>query len=121
MPGAGSFLEAILASTGLKRGSHPRSTSIEEPGTFDLIGKPNPFTAELIQEEHGLNFGARTLMVGDLPKTDILFGKNAGVDQCLVLSGIVRSIDDFERNWLPKNPAYRPDHLMEMVGDLKTN
>ena len=57
-------------------------------------------------------------MIGDNPGTDILFGKNAGIDQCLVLSGIVRSIEEFERDWLPKDERYRPTWVMEMVGDL---
>ena len=100
-PGAGAFLQSILATTGLKRGSHSRSTSYEEPGTFDLIGKPSPFTIDLIKEEHGLEPSARTLMTGDRPNTDILFGKEAGVDQCLVMSGVVRGLQDFTDNWLP--------------------
>ena len=49
MPGAGAALQSILTATDLRKGSHPRSTSIEEPGTFDLLGKPNPFTIDLIR------------------------------------------------------------------------
>ncbi len=48
MPGAGCVLQSILAATNLKKGSNPSSTSKSEPGTFDLIGKPNPFTISLI-------------------------------------------------------------------------
>ena len=118
-PGSGSILQPLLTATGLKLGSHVRSTSLEEPGTFDLIGKPNPFSIELIKEEHGISMESRTLMIGDNPSTDILYGKNAGVDQCMVLSGIVRSLKEFERDWLPQNPDYRPTWVMNMVGDLQ--
>jgi len=57
-------------------------------------------------------------MIGDNPNTDIIFGKAAGIDQCLVMSGIVRGLDDFRNNWLPKNPECCPTFIMQMVGDL---
>lgn len=60
-------------------------------------------------------------MVGDRPNTDILFGKAAGVDTCLVLSGVVQSEDDFKQNWLPENRDYDPTYIMNMVGDLTTS
>jgi len=92
---------------------------MEEPGTFDLIGKPNPFTIDLIKEEHGLSSDSRAVMIGDRPNTDILFGKAGGLDQCLVLSGVVRGIEDFKEKWLPENPTgYKPTYIMQMVGDL---
>lgn len=119
MPGAGATLQSLLAASGLKRGSTHASSSLEEPGTFDLIGKPNPFTVALIKEEHNIEEGSRTVMIGDRPNTDILFGKAAGVDQCLVMSGVVRGLDDFRQNWLPKDPErYTPTYVMQMVGDL---
>ena len=58
-------------------------------------------------------------MTGDRPNTDMLFGKNGGLDTCLVLSGVVRGIDDFKQRWLPENPeGYSPTYVMQMVGDL---
>ena len=51
-PGAGSCLQSILTGAGLRKGSTASSTSRDEPGTFDLIGKPNPFMINLIKEEH---------------------------------------------------------------------
>lgn len=120
-PGAGSALQSILTAANLKKGSKLNSTSKEEPGTFDLIGKPNPFMVELVREEHRLEAGSRTVMIGDRPNTDIQFGKAAGVDQCLVLSGVVLSVQDFEENWLPENADYDPTYIMEMVGTFKKN
>ena len=117
-PGAGAILQSITTACRLRKGSHVRSTSLEEPGTYDLIGKPNPFTIDLIKEEHGLSENSRTIMIGDRPNTDILFGKAGGLDQCLVLSGVVRSLDDFKSNWLPENQDYAPTYIMQMVGDL---
>ena len=55
-------------------------------------------------------------MIGDRPNTDILFGKAAGIDQCLVLSGVVHSVEDFEQNWLPEDPNYDPTWIMQQVG-----
>ena len=118
-PGAGSQAASIIAATGLRQGKSFRSNSIEEPGTYDLMGKPNPFIFDLICEQHGLDPSAcRAVMIGDNPSTDILFGKAAGIDTCMVLSGVVKGMDDFKTNWLPKNPDYDPTFVMQMVGDL---
>ena len=117
MPGAGASLQAIIKGCNLKPKSSHEAT--DEPGTYDLIGKPNPFTIQLIREEHGLDLkGETTVMIGDRPNTDILFGKAGGLQQCLVLSGVVRGIEDFKQNWLPEHPEYCPTHVIEMVGDL---
>lgn len=116
-PGAGTFLETLLTGCNLRKGSTASSTSRDEPGTFDLIGKPNPFMIDLIKEEHSLAAGSRSVMIGDRPNTDIMFGKEAGIDQCLVLSGVVASVDEFERKWLPENATYDPTWIMHQVGD----
>ena len=122
---AGAHIAAILASTDLCKGDSygsttTRTTAEDGKRTYELLGKPNPLIFEIIREQHGLDPGSRTLMVGDRPNTDILFGKAAGVDTCLVLSGVVRGKDDFEENWLPDNPAYDPTYIMNMLGDLST-
>ena len=117
-PGAGALLQSIVTASGLKKGSHLRSTAKEEPGTYDILGKPNPFTIDLIKEEHGLSESSRTIMIGDRPNTDILFGKAGNLDQCMVLTGVVRGIDDFKSNWLNGHPEYAPTYIMEMLGDL---
>jgi len=33
-------------------------------------------------------------MIGDRPDTDIMLGYNAGIDRCLVLTGVVSSFDE---------------------------
>lgn len=58
-------------------------------------------------------------MIGDRPNIDILFGKAGGLNQFLVLSGLVRGIDDLHQNWLLEDPTgYMPTYVMQMVGDL---
>ena len=57
-------------------------------------------------------------MIGDNPSTDILFGKHAGVDQCLVLTGVVRSVEELQGKFLAESESYRPTWVMNMLGDL---
>ncbi len=57
-----------------------------------VIGKPNPFSWELIKIEHQLT-GCRAIMIGDRMDTDIKFGYNAQIDTCLVLSGCTETLE----------------------------
>eukprot|EP00330_Aristerostoma_sp_ATCC50986_P011310 CAMPEP_0114591844 /NCGR_PEP_ID=MMETSP0125-20121206/13807_1 /TAXON_ID=485358 ORGANISM="Aristerostoma sp., Strain ATCC 50986" /NCGR_SAMPLE_ID=MMETSP0125 /ASSEMBLY_ACC=CAM_ASM_000245 /LENGTH=146 /DNA_ID=CAMNT_0001790167 /DNA_START=383 /DNA_END=820 /DNA_ORIENTATION=- len=53
-----------------------------------VMGKPNPHGFEIIADEKGSSLDkSKWLMVGDKIESDILFGKNAGIDTCLVLTG----------------------------------
>ena len=116
-PGNGCLVQALLLTTGLKQSEFGKEG---EPGTYDLIGKPNPYALRLVQKDHNLDASSRTVMIGDNPKTDVMFGKNGGVDQCLVLSGVVKSMEDFEQNWKDKDgQANTPTHVMELVGRFK--
>jgi len=36
------------------------------------------------------------IMIGDRPDTDILLGNNAGIDTCIVLTGVVRTEIEME-------------------------
>jgi ribonucleotide monophosphatase NagD (HAD superfamily) len=57
-----------------------------------VIGKPNAYAWELIRREHGVSNEA--VMLGDRLDTDMLFGNRAGLATCLVLTGVVRSIEE---------------------------
>jgi 4-nitrophenyl phosphatase len=57
-----------------------------------VIGKPNPFSWELIRKDHNLPENTKAIMIGDRLDTDITFGRNAGLDSCLVLTGCTTAI-----------------------------
>lgn len=50
-------------------------------------GKPDPFGIHFLMEETGCG-AEETLLVGDRADSDIITGNRAGVDSCLVLTGI---------------------------------
>jgi HAD superfamily hydrolase (TIGR01450 family) len=71
LPGTGSIISAI------------KTVTLRDP---IVLGKPNGFAIDLIEKSHNLD-RKTTLMVGDKIESDVLFGKNAGIDTCLVLTG----------------------------------
>lgn len=83
LPGAGAMVESIMNSLNGEDGG----ARTERP---EVIGKPNPYTLELIMQEHGFKSEDRSkmVMIGDRMDTDIYFGNNAGVDTCLVFTGV---------------------------------
>jgi len=52
-----------------------------------LVGKPNPTIFDVITKTFGME-RSKCLMIGDNIDSDILLGKNSGVDTFLVLSGV---------------------------------
>ena len=57
------------------------------------------------------------LMIGDNPATDIALGKNAGIDTCLVLSGVVRSESE-AHDWIKQDPwLNEPTYVIGSVGE----
>ena len=54
-----------------------------------IVGKPNPYVIDLIARENDIKDRSKMIMIGDRPDTDILLGSNAGIDKCLVLTGVV--------------------------------
>merc|ERR1712232_5724 len=71
--GNGSMSNAIYGCTG------------QEP---TLVGKPSPLMIEYLESKFGLSDRKRICMVGDRLDTDIAFGRNNGLQTCLVLSGV---------------------------------
>jgi ribonucleotide monophosphatase NagD (HAD superfamily) len=59
-------------------------------------------------------------MIGDRPNTDICFGKQAGVNTCLVMTGVVNGIDDFNNNWITMEGSedFMPTHFMQSLGSF---
>ena len=76
-----------------------------------VMGKPDKFMFELIQQEHGEFDPEKTLMIGDNYQTDMEFGFNCGVGTALVLSGNTRP---GEVEGLGK----RPDYVFESISDI---
>jgi len=106
-PSAGSIVYSVMATTSLTKDSPD----------FDLIGKPNPFAVDLLMQEHGIKDKSKMIMVGDRPNTDITFGANAGIDTCLVFTGVVRDEEDFLKNWeVEEHPKRVPTHFMQSFG-----
>ena len=73
VPGAGSFAAAIEAV--VKRSPI-------------LVGKPSPFAFEAISKDNPEVNPNRTIMIGDNPATDILFGNNCNLKTLMVGSGV---------------------------------
>lgn len=57
-------------------------------------------------------------MIGDRPDTDMLLAYNAGVDKCLVLTGVVESIDEVDL-WVAKDSKSQPNYIMKSIGILE--
>eukprot|EP00092_Neocalanus_flemingeri_P070340 GFUD01086320.1.p1 GENE.GFUD01086320.1~~GFUD01086320.1.p1 ORF type:complete len:357 (+),score=63.24 GFUD01086320.1:44-1114(+) len=53
-----------------------------------VLGKPSKFMFEIVQKRHPGIQPERTLMIGDRANTDILLGKNCGLQTLLVGSGV---------------------------------
>jgi len=77
VPGGGSMVSAIETAAGREA---------------LLIGKPQPYMLDQILAETGVK-PARALMVGDRATTDVLAGRNAGMETLLVLGGVTPKSD----------------------------
>jgi len=71
----------------------------------------------MIQERFDLK-GKKVLMVGDRPNTDIAFGNASGIDTCLVMTGVVKDEEDFNKNWATGQTQI-PKYFMQSFGSLK--
>jgi len=73
IPGTGSMVAAVSTAAGRKP---------------IVLGKPSKFMFEIVQKRHPSIKPERTLMIGDRANTDILLGKNCGLQTLLVGSGV---------------------------------
>lgn len=73
IPGTGSMVAAVATAAG------------RQPV---VLGKPSKFMFEIVQKRHPGILPERTLMIGDRANTDILLGKNCGLQTLLVGSGV---------------------------------
>merc|ERR1719328_855801 len=80
-PGTGAMVAAVTTAAG------------RQPV---VLGKPSKFMFEIVQRRHPSIQPARTLMIGDRANTDILLGKNCGLQTLLVGSG-VHSLEETRR------------------------
>ncbi|MBC7229530.1 MAG: HAD-IIA family hydrolase [Actinobacteria bacterium] len=94
-PGAGSILAALERAAGREA---------------LVVGKPNPFMMEMALGRAGSR-ADETLIIGDRLETDVLGGWRAGLDTCLVLTGVSRR-EDLE-GFTP-----RPDMVVESLREL---
>lgn len=97
IPGGGSIVAAI-------------ETAAERAPI--VIGKPEPLMFELLLETVSAR-REEILLVGDRASTDVELGKRAGVETCLVLTGVTTAE---EAAALP--PESAPDHLLADLSGL---
>ncbi|XP_066490563.1 SH3 domain-binding protein 1 [Tiliqua scincoides] len=112
---------------------HPLSDGQRTPGTGSLtaavetasgrkaivVGKPNTYMFECIVERFGVD-PSRMLMVGDRLETDILFGKNCGLDTVLTLTGVSR-LEEAQAYMASGSPAVKdlvPHYYVDSIADL---
>jgi len=77
------------------------------------LGKPNKYALELIIQKYNLD-RSKCIMIGDRLNADILLGKNAGVDTCLVLTGETKELR-LELELANKNIVH-PTHICRNLG-----
>jgi 4-nitrophenyl phosphatase len=100
LPGCGAILASITAASGV------------EP---IIIGKPKTLIME-IATKRILAKKENSIMIGDRIDTDVLAGKNFGIQTALVLSGVV---DTLEVSKSPIKPDYVFKDLMDLYINLK--
>jgi len=96
--GNGSMVGAIKGCTG------------REP---IVVGKPSPLMIDYLEEKYKIPDRKRICMVGDRLDTDILFGRDNGLQTCLTLSGVTSE----ELLLSPENHIH-PDSYVSTIADF---
>ena len=99
LPGAGSFLALLRATTGVKP---------------TVIGKPGPLLFQAALKRLG-STQQNTAVVGDRLNTDIAGGKAAGLHTILVLSGVATEQE------LAQTDGLKPDIVFADITELAAN
>ncbi|MCL4134857.1 UNVERIFIED_CONTAM: hypothetical protein GTU68_015389 [Idotea baltica] len=103
-PGTGVFVNAVETATGR---------------ISESLGKPSPKMFTCLEKKFNLD-PKRTIMIGDRCSTDILLGKNCGLQTLVVLSGI-NTWEDMEA-WAkgsdPEEKRMLADFYLPSLGDL---
>lgn len=125
MPGLLLLTEASLLICGcfvsslLGTGSLTAAVETASGRKATVIGKPNTYMFECIVERFGVD-PSRMLMVGDRLETDILFGKNCGLDTVLTLTG-VSYLEEAQAYMASDSPSAKdlvPNYYVDSIADL---
>jgi len=85
-----------------------------------VLGKPSKFMFEIVQKRHPSIKPERTLMIGDRANTDILLGKNCGLQTLLVGSGVhsLAETKKWEESEEEEERRMVADFYVDKLGDL---
>jgi len=105
LPGTGSMVAAVETAAGRKP---------------IILGKPNPMMFEIVQKRHPAVKAERTLMIGDRADTDILLGKNCGLQTLMVGTGVhsLEKVREWEGSSDTEEQRLVPDKYLDRLGDL---
>jgi len=105
VPGTGSMVAAVATAAG------------RDP---IVLGKPNKLMFEIVQKRHPSVQPERTLMIGDRADTDILLGKNCGLQTLMVGSGVhsLEKVKEWEVSQNDEEKRLVPDKFIDKLGDL---
>lgn len=107
--------ECVVPSTG------PLLRAVETVARREavVVGKPSPYIAKVLVHEHGVE-PAKTLMIGDNYRTDILLGTRCGFATMLVLTGVTHlgHVKKLENSVGEAEKDMIPDVYLEKMGDL---
>lgn len=105
IPGTGAMVAAVTTAAG------------RQPV---VLGKPSKYMFEIVQRRHPGIQPARTLMIGDRANTDILLGKNCGLQTLMVGSGVhsLTQVREWEASSCEEERRLVADCYMDKLGDL---
>lgn len=105
MPGTGAIVSAVATAAG------------RDPV---VMGKPHPAMFEEVRKSHPGIDPKRTLMIGDRANTDILLGKNCGLQTLMVGTGVnsLNDIRKWEKSEKTEERRMAADFYVDRLGDL---